>query len=244
MKAMQKTLILSIAAILGLASVVLGSSGKTLMGSGRLVTRTIPVIAFNEVNVSRSVRVILTEGASGQLTVEADDNLIDHVVAKVAKGKLTIGIDPKIKSVSNVHVTITVPTDGRIESLEASSAAEIYTQNIVLTGPEVEIEASSAATINVSIAADQCKADASSAATIQLKGSARTCEADINSAATLNAQKFEAVIWDIEASSGSNARIHCTGTLKAHASSGASIAYTGDCTTDTYASSGGSIRKR
>lgn len=260
---MQKTLILTIAAIAASTTVAFGSCGKPLKGSGKLVTRTIPVSAFHEVKASRAVKVILTEGTSGQLTVEADDNLIDHVMAEVAYGVLKMGIDPKIKSVSNAHITFTVPTDGRIGSLEANSAAAIYTQNIVLTGTEVELEASCAAKIDVSatadrckteassaaeiiavLTADECKAEASSAAVIELEGTVRTCEADINTAANLSAKKLTVSFWDINASSGSNARIHCTETLEAQASGGASIVYTGDCTVNTHTSSGGSIMKR
>lgn len=204
------------------------------------------------------------------------------MVAKVAHGELQLGIDPKINSVSNIHVTITVPTDGRIKSLAAHSSAEIRSRDLTLTGPKTQLEATSAARIAVSAAADVCKAHASSAATIdvavrstrfdakassaanikasltadecgaeassaakiELAGEVRTCEATINSAANLHAEKLAAAIWDIHASSGSDARIHCTAALEAHASSGASIVYSGDCTADVHASSGGSIKKR
>lgn len=231
-------------------------------GSGKPTTRTLSVPAFDEVSASRAVKVVLIEGTAHELTIKADDNLIDHITVRVEDGELIIGIDSKIKSASNISATVTVPTDGRIKSLDASSAAEIRTQNLILTAAEIDIDASSAAAIDVQVKAakldidassasqirvgattDECTVEASSAAKIILQGSASRCKAALNSAAELKAAKLVAADYVIKVSSGASASILCTGNLDAYASSGGSITYTGDCTVEAHPSSGGSIHK-
>lgn len=235
---------------------------NSIKGSGKPATRTLPVPAFDEVSASRAVKVVLIEGTAHELTVEADDNLIDYITVRVKDGELKIGIDSKIKTTSAIHATVTVPTDGRIKSLNASSAAEIRTQDLILTNGEIDLDASSAATIDVQfqgtkleadassaaqirVAAttDECTVEASSAAKIMLSGSARFCEADLNSAAKLTGEEFVVQNYEIEVSSAANANIHCIGRLDAHASTGGSIIYTGDCTADIRTSTGGFIQK-
>lgn len=260
---MKKALIIVTAAILLCATSTFAFYKYTeIRGNGHLVTRTVSVQPFDAVSASRYVKVVLTSGTPGRLTIEADDNVIDYVVANVEKGELKIGIDAKINTVKNIHVTVTVPTDGRIESLEAEIVAEIWTRDIILTGTEVQFDASSyaqidavvhctrfeahassAASIRADLVADLCKTKASSAAKIFLEGTARTSEADLNSASKLEASELVSASWHIDASSAAKARIHCTQTLDAEASSGASIVFSGDCTASTHASSGGSIHR-
>ncbi len=124
--------------------------------------------------------------------------------------------------------------------IKASSAAQIKTTVECST---CEMELSSSAHIAADVTATECDVDLSSASKLELKGSADRFEADCSSAAVLAAGHFEARKADIDTSSASSARIRCTGSLKARASSGSSIRYSGNCRVDSNASSGGSIRK-
>ena len=76
-----------------------------------------------------------------------------------------------------------------------------------------------------------------------LANTAADCKAETNSAARLSADKFAVKNYNVDASSGSSARIRCTETLNASASSGASVRYAGDCRARIKTSSGGSIRE-
>lgn len=232
---------------------------KSFKGSGHLVTRTVTLTAFDEVEASRAVNVILIEGTSQQAEIKADDNIIDYVNVRVDNGDLKISIDPSIQSISDVNVTVTVPTDGKIKQLEANSAARI-TSHVVLQNYDLELSTSSAAAIDVKanvtkcdaeatsaseikadIEASECKIETSSAAKIFLSGRAERCELEVSSAATFNAADFVVSRYDIEVSSVANAVLHCTQVLTGSVSSGASVSYFGDCQNNAGASSGGSL---
>ena len=230
--------------------------GKTIKGSGNIVTKTVPAPDFDGIEASRTVKVIISD-----IRIEADDNLIDLVVVRAVKGKLEATLDQKVNSIQNANVTITVPANGKIRSLDASSASKIVSE-VMLKADKFSIEASSAARIETaveatsctietssaskveaSVEAGSCSLDASSASKITLEGSARTFKADMSSASKLDAEKFSAVNATIDTSSAANVSIDCSGKLTASASSGSSIRYSGDCQTSLEKSSGGSIRK-
>lgn len=99
--------------------------GKGLKGSGNIVTRTIEAPAFDRIDAARAVKVVITDKTSGKITIAADDNVMDYVVVEAKGGRLTATIDKSINNLSNADVTVTVPANGSIRALDASSAAKI-----------------------------------------------------------------------------------------------------------------------
>ena len=162
---MKKVLLVlvSLAALATIAGVLTGiffpeslsASNRRIKGSGTIVTRTIPAPDFEKISASRAVKVIITDEIEDRIRIEADDNLMDYIVAEASGDELRISIDPKINSVSNIHVTVTVPDNGKIRALEASSASEI-TCATALGAAKISLEASSAANINAAVKAGVC----------------------------------------------------------------------------------------
>ena len=216
--------------------------GKGIKGSGNIVTRTIDAPDFDRVDAARAVKVVITGKATDKITIQADDNIMEYVVVEAKGGRLTATIDKSVNNVSNADVTVTVPANGRIRALDASSAARI-TSDVTLTADKFSIDASSAARIDATVKSTTC-AVASSASKITLKGSAAECSIDMSSASKLSAAEFAVTDCSVDTSSAAKATVNCTGTLRAAASSGSSIRYTGDCKTSISKSSGGSVSRK
>lgn len=236
--------------------------GKGIKGSGNLITHTIDAPDFDRVDASRAVKVVITDKVTDKITIEADDNLMEYVVVEAKGGRLTATIDKSVNNVSNANVTITIPANGHIRALDASSASRI-TSDVTLTADKFSIDASSAAKINAAVksayctiaassAADIdaaietgiCSVEASSASKISLKGSADKCGIDMSSASKLSAADFVVTDCSVDTSSAAKATVNCTGKLRADASSGSSIRYTGDCALNISKSSGGSVSRK
>ena len=119
------------------------------------VTRTIDAPDFDRVDAARAVKVVITGKATGKITIEADDNIMEYVVVEAKGGRLTATIDKSVNNVSNADVTVTVPANGRIRALDASSAARI-TSDVTLTADKFSIDASSAARIDAAVKSTSC----------------------------------------------------------------------------------------
>lgn len=149
------------------------------------------------------------------------------------------GADLRVKASSAAKIETSVKAGSC--SIDASSAADI---DLTVKAATCNIEASSAASVRADIQSKSCTADASSAAGITLKGLTEYFESGSSSAGKVNASELTAQRADVTASSGSKTLVNCTESLKASASSGAGIRYTGDCQVETSESSGGSIRRK
>ena len=191
----------------------------------------------------------ITDKTSGKITIAADDNVMDYVVVEANGGRLTATIDKSINNLSNADVTVTVPANGSIRALDASSAAKI-SSDVVLNADKFAMDASSAAKIDVSVKAQSCAVAASSASKINASVEAVSCSVEASSAskitlkgsaAKLSAGDFVAAECSVNTSSAAKAVVNCTERLHADASSGSSIRYSGDCRTSINKSSGGSV---
>lgn len=125
-------------------------------------------------------------------------------------------------------------------TIDASSAAEL---DLRLAATNCTIGASSAAELNLDLRAANCTIDASSAADLNMSGSVTQCTASVSSGASIDAPKCPVTTAHISASSGGSVRLLCTEFLKARASSGGSIHYSGDCRVDPHISLGGSLSR-
>lgn len=165
---------------------------KRIKGSGNIVSKEVAVEAFEGVLASRAIKVKLVEGTAGKVQIAADDNLIEWVQAKVSNSVLHLTIDNDVRSIQNVHVTITVPTDGRLGSLKATSAAEIESA-VRIVKKNVEVKASSSGEVRADIVAEKCTIDTSSAGEYEGEVKSNFCHAEASSSAeiemTLTTQK-------------------------------------------------------
>lgn len=202
---------------------------------------------------------VVVEVVDGMLKIGIDksvQNLADHHIKVTVPYSERIG---RLKASSAARIVCGLPLKARKVELKASSAARIEAAaeaaecsaeassasriDFRFEGSECELEASSSAHIVADVTAVECGIDLSSASKLEIEGSADRCDADLSSAATLAAEHFEVRNARMETSSGSSARIRCTGKLKAEASSGSSIRYSGGGEVESRISSGGSVRK-
>ena len=230
-------------------------------------SRTVKVILTAQ---GDKIRITANEELQDQVIVKAEENdltiTIDPQIKSIGKGEVTVTVPVagrtlrKLTASSAARISapeLTLETSDLL--VKASSAAKIDVRvkaesctadatsaahiGLEAAAPKCQFEASSAARIEARIDAQSCTADASSAAGITLKGLTEYFESGNSSAGKVNASELTAQRADVTASSGSKTSVNCTKSLKASASSGAGIRYTGDCQVEASKSSGGSIRK-
>lgn len=237
-------------------------SDARITGSGNIITRRVNISDFSRIETSRAVNLVVENRSGKEAVIEADDNIMPYVIVEVDGSCLTVTIDNEIKSLNNVTVKVTVPSDGNISAISASSASRV-TVLPEIKCPKLTLDASSAAKISIAksdvgtctigassasniegaIKADNCVIDLSSASDVELALLAVRCDitASSASAATLSGEA-----GDIDISASSAAKVDASElnarNAAADASSGGSIKVTCMKSIDASASSGGSVK--
>ncbi len=175
---------------------------------------------FNEINSSHGIQVIVEQAANTSVKVEADSNLIKHIITKIEGNTLHISADANFNS-DLVRVVVKLP---KLKALNASSASKI-SSNTVFKSNQFDIETSSAANVDANIEADVIQISSSSASHVTVTGKALSLITDASSAAKIDAKDLWANDVEADASSGAAIEVHPIVKLDADASSGGSIEY-------------------
>ncbi|WP_264531219.1 head GIN domain-containing protein [Flavobacterium sp. N502540] len=213
---------------------------NTIKGSGNVTTEKRTVQGnFTKVAVSNAIDLVIIQSDSTEIVVEADDNIQKEITTKVENGTLYIKCKyNSFQDLASKKVTVKMPV---IDKLEASTAATIMGKDLI-QGQDIDLEASSAATIFVNIESDNITCDSDSGSSIGMEGKALKIQAAASSGGSVNAHKLLANEIHAEASSGGSVNVHPIVSLKASASSGGSINYNvTPKTIEKTSSSGGTI---
>lgn len=219
-------------------------SDARITGSGNIITRRVNIADFSRIETSRAVHLVVEKRSGREAIIEADDNIMPYVIVEVDGGCLTVSIDNEIKSLNDVTVKVTVPSDGNISAISASSASKVTVQ-AEIKSPKLMLDASSAANINITKSdVGTCSIEASSAANVEGAIKADNCVIDMSSASDVNVALL-AVKCDVTATSAASATLSGeAGDIEITVSSAAKV----DAmdlnarNADVSASSGGSIK--
>lgn len=193
---------------------------------------------FTAVSASEGLDVYLTQADEFQITVEADENVIDLIGTDIKNGKLRIHTRENIGHATK-KIFVSLP---EITELESSSGAELTVKND-LNVDRIEIGASSGSDLEVNLRANKIKADASSGANIELSGEAGDLEIHASSGSGIKARDLLVKTCNAKASSGANITLNVSEAIVADASSGGDISYSGEATLEQKKSVSGSVRK-
>lgn len=227
-----------VAIVVSLLFASCGFDIRTVDGDGNVVKKEIPVTGnFNSVSVERDLEVIIVQGSQPSVTLETDQNLVEHIKIEVKGHELKITSDANLDS-DMKRITVVMPT---IESLSTSSSAKI-TANGAIKGDSMSFSSSSGSSIDLTIDADKLECETSSGSHIGVSGKTNDLDAQTSSGGHINAQALKAENVNATASSGGNIIVNPIKHLSADASSGGNIKYvTTPAKLKQNASSGGNV---
>ena len=143
MRNLKKFLLLSLALII--TSCVNAQFRKTVNGNGRVLTEERTPVNASGIRVSTGIDVYLRQGDKPELTVEADENLHRHIIAREKNGILEIYTDVNMRRAKTKTVYVTLK---EINTVATSSAGNI-TGISAIESDNIRIAASSAGDITL-----------------------------------------------------------------------------------------------
>lgn len=195
---------------------------------------------FTAIKVSQGINVYLTQGNDIELSVEADENIMDLLVTEVEGDVLKIYFDKNISRAKAKNVYLTARN---LNSIRTSSGSDVRGEG-TFKADNISLRSSSGSRIRLELDAKGVTCDASSGSNIELSGITNTIDADASSGSHIDADNLKSEICKADVSSGASIDVYASDKLTAHASSGGDIDYYGNPkTVNKSKSSGGSVSK-
>jgi hypothetical protein len=211
--------------------------------SGDLTTQTRQVSSFTGLRVGGAFDVVLKQGDSYGVVVQADADIIDYITTEVKDGILHIGMKEHHQEIfhNNSILKVTV-TYKEITSLDLSGASEVKTENR-LNGTDLSIESSGASEVKLDMAVQNLEMTLSGASKLNLTGTAAQGKIDASGASEVNAAELAITNLSIYGSGAIDAKVNVSGTLKANVSGACTVKYLGNPSVDVRSSGASTIKR-
>ena len=217
--------------------IVACSATDCIKGSGNMTSEDRNVSGYSKLDVGGCFEVKITQGNTESLRIEAEDNIIKHVVTEVQNGVLHIHLDKSICKVKELIVFVNVKT---LDAIKASGAAEIKTTNQLNNSDKFDLKISGAGEADMDIETKLLTTKISGAGELKLKGKADTHAVDISGAGEVNAYNFMVNKYALDLSGASECFINVSEELSVTASGASEVNYKGNPTKVSKETSGAS----
>lgn len=212
---------------------------RYITGKGEVVKENFKIKSFDGIDISSAFDIELTQGNSESLVIEAQENIMDHIVVEVVGGTLKIYVKGNIRRVKQMKAYISFKM---IDEIELSGACDLIGMN-KFELKELYIDLSGASDIRINLDANEINIEASGATEIELRGTANELEIDISGASDINT--LDLVVDDvvIDASGASTIKVFANKDLRVDASGATKVRYKGSPSISFDSSGASSIRR-
>ncbi|MGF6850011.1 hypothetical protein QFZ51_005246 [Chitinophaga sp. W3I9] len=160
-------------------------SDQRITGNGNVKEESRNASAFTDISTSGVYKVIIEQGNTHSIRVEAEDNLLPYIQTDIAGDELTIHTKKgyNIQPTKEIKVYITLQ---KVDKLSASGAGG-FTSKGKLTSDRIQLRFSGAAGADLDIRTHELKVGVSGASNIVLKGNTDKADYGISGSADISA---------------------------------------------------------
>ncbi len=235
----------SILAGIALSMILIAFPAVTSMATGfqkGLDSRTVKVdravSGFTALDISSAFHVYLSQGNTESLSIEADEDIIDHIKTEVSGNTLKIYVDKRINNIGELNIYLTFK---ELNYIELSGAVDLEGEN-AMNFQDLKLDLSGASELEMDLKVNKLNTDFSGASELKLKGTCDKAYIDASGASKINMEDFTVSDLTIDASGASTMKVNASSKLKIDASGASSIRYKGGATIDASTSGASSVR--
>ena len=209
-----------------IASLVSGCGVTIVNGSGKSITQNRAVANFQYISLEGLGDIIITQGATESLTIEAEDNVMPLIKTEVKNGILSIRFDQKdwkdvIRPTRPIKFALGVKT---LSGVELSGAGNIQAPSLKANALTIKI--SGAGTVKFDkLEASDLSTSVSGLGNVELAGSATKQTVDLSGAGQYLAGDVAGRTAKITLTGGGNATVWATDSLDVTINGAGQVSY-------------------
>jgi hypothetical protein len=246
-KVFKKALFITAAAALVLllalslsSCITIKLNNKDIQGSGEVTTQDFQVSDFDRLNFSGIGNIIITQGDTESLRVEAESNVIERLEISSGGKMLKIGFKNNFFSIIPTKPINFYLNVKDLREISISGVGSIKCDN--LTTADLSIDSSGAGSVDMNLTTTVFEVALSGAGKVNLTGQTQSQSIDISGAGSYNAKGFTSKDCEISISGLGRAVVNATDTLDVNMSGLGSVEYVGKPAVSQDISGGGNVK--
>jgi len=198
----------------------------TVAGSGVQAEETRSVAAFTSVGFALPGTLVIEQQEGTSVRVEADDNLLDHIVTEVRDGALRVGPAEgvRLRPSGPLRVFVTTPI---LTSIESAGSGSVEAPNFRVGDLSVSLAGSGSARLP-NLEAELLKVSAAGSGDVHVSGKARRQVISLAGSGGVDAQDLESESVEASIAGSGSALVHVRDRLTANLVGAGTVRYRGD----------------
>lgn len=203
---------------------------KKVKGEGSLISETRITDAYDKISVAGAFNVELFTGEEGKVTINAEENLVKHILTENRGGKLIIKVQDgySLYPSNKKKIYITVPFKD-IESVSLSGSGTIYTkENEVIHSDTFFTAIAGSGDLKLDVNCEKLRGKIAGSGDLNLKGKASSFEYEVAGSGDLNSYDLKVQDVTLKVVGSGNANVYCDGNLTVKVIGSGDVSYKGN----------------
>jgi hypothetical protein len=196
----------------------------SIHGSGRLVTKELPLGTFDKIEAGGAFHFDATPGSTCSVTITADDNLWEYLDVDNDAGTLRLRM--KNFSYQNTHVSAKIVLPA-LSGVEMDGATTGVLRGITDPQRNLEVHSGGASHLDGELRCKEVKIEVSGASSVDLRGGADVLTLDVGGASHASLADFLTRVTHATVDGASHADVNATGQLDFNVNGASSLTYRG-----------------
>lgn len=228
--------------VFAICTVTMVNAQKKVKGNGNMTKITRTTASYDGVKCAGSFDYILVKGTEGNITIEGEENLLEHIITEVKKNKLIVKTKNMVslKTSYNKTITITIPFQD-ISSASLAGSGDLWSKDTI-KADTFEAAISGSGDVSLTVQANSIDASVSGSGDLTLKGNTTDLEASVAGSGDFHGFDLEADNTIVSVAGSGDADVVSRKFLKARVAGSGDIEYKGNPEKeDTKVAGSGSI---
>lgn len=216
-------------------------NGKGTRGSGNVVTEERTVGDFTAISLQGAGELIIEQGDTTALTIEADDNLMDDLISEVRGDTLVIGYEEGtiVLSFEKIIFHLTVKD---LDRIDVAGAGSVKTDS--LKAKELDLTSSGAGNFDMSnLQATSVNVEIGGLANFELSGQTDALAVEISGSGQFDGKDLASKTASVTINGLGNADVRASDTLDVSINGGGNVTYYGNPQVSQSISGMGNVKK-
>jgi hypothetical protein len=218
-------------------------SNKKIKGNGNITTTDRSVSNFDKIGIAGSFDVILNKGNEGDISIQADENLMEYIITEVKNGQLKI--KPKkgyqLKSTKTMQITIGF---NDLEEVSLAGSGDV-TASDAINASDLKLSLAGSGDMNLKVSTKHLTSKIAGSGNISLNGSTDEFSCSIAGSGNLNGYELKATVAKAKIAGSGNIKVNAVSEIHASIAGSGNVYYTGNPDVEKSNSVGsGSLKKK
>ena len=216
--------------------------GETVRGNGNIISANRQIASANKIKLAGGYDVVLVKGPGASLKIEADDNLMSHIITQNEGGWLVIKSKNHERLVSDTKIKIYITTDV-LEAVELAGSGDINGKDKFTGGDHLEIKIAGSGNLDLDINTPSVKAEIAGSGNITLSGETRSQLINIAGHGDYRAENLKAENAEIHIAGSGDVKVFADNKLDVHIAGSGTVYYKGNPSISQHIAGSGEIKQ-